>query len=96
MLKKASHRISIMKRLKYTLSRSTLEKLYITLIRPIPEYGCVICDACSTSDCKLLETVQYDVARVCTGAMWNSSAISLLNELGWETLETRRKLHQLD
>ena len=86
-VKKAFQRISIMKRLKYTLSRSTLKKLYITLIRPILEYGCVIFDACSMSDCKLLETVQYDAARICTGAMWNS----LLNELGWETLETRRK-----
>ena len=85
-----------MKRLKYTLNRSTLERLYVTLIRPILEYGCVIFDACSQSDSQLLESVQYDAARICTGAFWNTNRASLLNELGWETLETRRMCVRLN
>ena len=80
-----------MKRLKFTLSRATLERLYLTLIRPILEYGCVIFDACSLADTQLLESVQYNAARTCTGAIWNTNRTLLLNDMGWETLETRRK-----
>ena len=77
-VKKASQRISIMKRLKNTLSRSTLEKVYIMLIRPILEYGCVMFDACSMSDCKLLETVQYAAATQKTPVTFFSHVPNLL------------------
>lgn len=92
---KASQRVAIMKRLKYTLSRSTLERLYITLVRPILEYGSVIFDACTQADAQLMETVQYEAARICTGAIWNTNRNSLLSEMGWDLLETRRKISKL-
>ena len=88
---KAKQRVAIMKRLKYTLHKSTLAKLYKTLVRPILEYGCILFDGCSLSDQRLLESVQYEAARVCTGAFWNTKRESLLEELGWETLHTRRQ-----
>ena len=91
-LKYTSSRTTIMKRLKYTLSRTTIMRLYTTLVRPILEYGCVIFDACSQLDSQLIELFQYDAARVCTSAIWNTNRVSILHELGWEMLETRRKL----
>ena len=70
-------------------------RLYTTLVHPILEYGCDIFDACCQSDSQLMESVQYDAAWVCTGAIWNTNRISILHELGWEKLETRRKLSKL-
>ena len=84
-----------MKRLKFTLSKATLEKLYLILIQPILEYGSVIFDACTQADCQLIESVQYDAVRICTGAIWYTNRTTMLNEMGWETLETRRKLSKM-
>ena len=57
------------------------------MIRPILEYGCIIYDSC-TSGAELLESVQLDAARVCTGALWNTSKV-------WATLSTRKKFFKL-
>ena len=43
----------------------------------------------------LIESVQYDAARVCTGALLHTSKTKLLRELGWETLSERRKYFKL-
>ena len=61
-----------MKRLKLLLSRNTLVHIYKTMVRPILEHGCVFFDSCTAHDCDLLESVQYDAAGVCTGALWNT------------------------
>ena len=87
-MNKAKQRVAIMKHLKYTLHKSTSAKLYKTFVRPILEYGCILFDGCSLSDQRLLESVQYEAARVCTGAFLNTKRESLLEELGWETLHT--------
>ena len=92
---KASKRVGIMRRLKYVLSRQTLVKLYTTLIRPILEYGCIIFDNCTVRDQELLETVQLDAARICTGSLWNTNKAKLLQELGWVKLSKRRHYHKL-
>ena len=88
---KASQRIGMMKRLKYVLGRGSLQKLYLTMIRRILEYGCILFDNCCTCDYDLLESVQYDAARACIGAMWNTNRQKLLDELGWEKLSNRRR-----
>ena len=59
------------------------------------EYGCILYDNCTAQDSDLLEGVQLDAARVCTGSLWNTNRESLLTELGWERLETRRKYFKL-
>ena len=61
------------------------------MIRPILEYSSIIIDNCTINDKNLAESVQFDAARVCTGALWNTSKSKLLEELGWETLFERRK-----
>ena len=38
-----------------------------------------------------LESVQLDAARVCTGVLPQSNCQKTLSEIGWETLQTRRK-----
>ena len=42
-----------------------------------------------------MEHVQYEAAKVVARAIKGTSAVALLNELAWENLSDRRKLHKL-
>ena len=92
---KARKRLTLFFRLKYKLSRNTLVRLYKAMVRPILEYGCVIFDNCTIDLAKSLESVQYEAARICLGALKRTPRHLLLNELGWPTLATRRKYFKL-
>ena len=92
---KACKRVALLKRFKYRLSRNALSKLYKSMIRPILEYGCILFDNCTQELSKLLESVQYEAARICTGALRHTDRFRLLAELGWETLAIRRKYYKL-
>ena len=92
---KASKRLNILKLLKYKLNRSTLVCLYKSLIRPLMEYGDVIWDNLTEGEASLLKSIQYECARVVTGAIKGTSARALMNELAWESLSTRQKMHKL-
>ena len=59
------------------------------------EYSDVVWDNCSEKDSKLLEDVQVEAGRIITGLRCNSSRTKLYNELGWDLLQTRRKVHKL-
>ena len=59
-------------------------KLYKSLIRPMMEYADVIWDGCNEDDSELIESVQYEAARVVTGAMRGTSKSRLLHKVGNE------------
>ena len=59
------------------------------------EYADVLWDGCSVSGSDLLEHVQYQSAKVVTGAMQGTSKSRLLEELAWEDLKTRRSMQNL-
>ena len=70
-------------------------KLYKSLIRPMMEYADVIWDGCNEDDSELIESVQYEAARMVMGAMRGTSRSRLLHEVAWEEMKIRRKLHKL-
>ena len=76
---RASKRVNIMKRLKLLLNRNTLVHIYKTMVRPILEHECVFFYSGTAHECDVLESVQYDAAHVCTGALWNTPKSNLLN-----------------
>lgn len=92
---KASKRLNILKGIKYKVDRSTLRKLYKSLVRPLMEYADVLWDGCTDSESDLLEHVQYEAAKIVTGAMKGTSKQRLMQEIGWEDLKTRRAIHKL-
>ena len=92
---KASKRLNMLRFLKYKLNRSTLSCLHKSLVRPLMEYGDVILDNCTEAEANLLDNIQYESARAVTGAIKGTCARALMNELGWESLKTRRKMHKL-
>ena len=55
----------------------------------------VIWDNCSDYEKQELEKIQIEAARIATGASKLISNRNLYNEIGWETLEKRRKNHKL-
>ena len=49
----------------------------------------------TASDSIRLQTLQNRCARLVTGTLFRTSTNALLNDLGWERLETRRLIHRL-
>ena len=81
--------------MKHNLDRNSLEKLYFGFIRPILEYGSVVWDNCTREQSDLIESVQYESARIVTGLRKGTSRDKLYGELGWDSLQIRRKKHKL-
>ena len=79
---KAWQRINVMRKLKYTIDRASLETRYVLFIRPILENGDVIFDNCNQCEAEELDKIQYEAARIVSGATKLVSIENLLNENG--------------
>ena len=90
-------RLSLMRALKFRMSRKSLEKMYICIsfIRPLLEYCDSFWDNSSTETKKKLETFHIEAARTIIGATKLCSIDKLLVELGWESLQSIRDKHKL-
>ena len=94
-LTKAKKKVDILRGLMYRLNRKSIEKLYISYIRPILEYGDTVWDGCSEYEKKELEKVQQSALRVILGAKKGTSHDLLYAETNLEKLDTRRTRHKL-
>jgi hypothetical protein len=97
MVSKATRRLNMLKKLRFKLNRKTLERMYVSFIRPLLEYADPVWDNNSESDHSLdpLDKIQHEAARAVTGATARCTTISLYNELHWQTLKERRLQHRL-
>ena len=93
---KASKRLNMLKPMRLTLARKTLDTLYKSLVRSCLEYADVVWDGCNETDSDLLEQLQYEAARLVTGAIKGTSRERLLNEVAWVKLKERRTYHKLN
>ena len=76
--------------------RTILDQMYSTYIRPYFDYCDIIYDGLITAtDSLRLERLQNRVARLITGTMLRTPTNKLRLELGWTTMENRRKIHKL-
>ena len=92
---KAWARINIMRKLKFQLDRRSLEIIYTTFIRPILEYGNEIWDNCTQYEKEEIDKIQNEAARIATGTTKLISIETLYSEIGWETLDSRRRKQTL-
>jgi len=92
---KAWNRINIMRRLKHTLDRKALDIIYCSFIRPNIENSDVVFDNCCHYEKDDLEKIQIEAARIVSGCTKLVSITELYREVGWETLDTRRRKHKL-
>ena len=91
----ANRILDVFNAFKYKLDRKSLERLYFTYVRPKLEYGSIVWDNIPKYLADLLEDVQIRAARIVCGATINTSRSLINKELGWETLEQRRKIQRL-
>lgn len=91
---KAWKRIGSLRKNKFILDRRSLNKLYVTFIRSLLEYGNVLWANCSLENKRLLENVQVEAARIVTGATKLCSIQKLHNDTGWEPLQNRQNKHK--
>ena len=61
---KTWQRLNILRALKFRFDRKSLERMYISFIRPTLEYSGIVWDNCSNQDKKLIESIQIDVGSI--------------------------------
>lgn len=81
--------------MKNKLDRQSLTTIYTSYIRPILEYSDVVWSNCSQYLKNLLESIQVEAARIITGLRRGTPQNILYKELGWVSLENRRKQHKM-
>ena len=92
---KAWTRLNLLRVLKFVVSRKSLERMYISFVRPLLEYCDSVWDNASVDSKKQLDPVHIEPARVITSATKLCSIEKLLSDLGWESLQNRRNKHKL-
>ena len=88
---KINKSISLFKKLRHSLPWKFLMAIYKTFLRSLLDYGNIIYDQPQNeSFCKKLESVQYMAALEITGAIQGASRKKIYQELGLESLKSRR------
>ena len=81
----------MIKKVRYSLPRKSLITIYKAFLRPLIDYEDIIYDQPQNeSFCEKLESVQYKVALAITGAIKRSSHEKIYQDLGFESLKSRR------
>ena len=93
---KVNKTVGLLHKLQNTLPRTSLITIFKLFIRPILDYGDIICDrAYSTSFHQNIESIQYNAASAITGAVRGTSREKLYQELGFESIQQRRWYRKL-
>ena len=95
-VKKANSVLGFLRRNLRINNVDTKSSAYITLVRPHLEYCASIWSPHTDKYSHKLEMVQRRAARYCTNRYHNTSSVTdMLQDLNWETLESRRTKLQL-
>ena len=90
-ISKINKGIAVIKKLRYSLPRNSLIKIYKSFLRPLIDYGDIIYDQPHNEYfCEKIEAVQYKAALAITGAIQGTSCDKIYQELGLESLKSRR------
>ena len=80
----------------HSCPRKVKAACYTTLVRPVMEYATTVWPPHTAQNCNKLEQVQRRAARfACCTNERTASVTSMLNDLKWESLETRRNSQRL-
>ena len=95
-IEKATKGIHVLRKLRYYVPRSSLITIYKSFIRSLFDYADIIYDQPNNASfINRIESIQYNAALAITGAIRGSSRLKLYNELGFESLQSRRWMKRL-
>ena len=92
---KAGERVDILSRLMYKVDRKTLQTMYFSFIRPKLEYADVVWSNVTEGQSDIIEMVQKRAARITSGAIRGTKTVIVYEELGWDSLRSRREQHKV-
>ena len=96
-IKKAQRVQNIVRRNLWSCDKNVKSIAYLTLVRPILEYASCAWDPSLKYNIKSLDRIQRQAARFCTSSYSREegTVTRALDELGWESLQLRRKHQRL-
>ena len=86
----AAKLLGILRNIKYTIHRRTLNQIYIPFLRPRLEYASSFWDNCYQLEKSKLEKIQLETARIVTGTTGSVTLNNLYCVTRWLTLSDRR------
>ena len=89
--KKVGGRIAVMKRIKPFVPNGILQSIYNAMIQPYFDYCSPLWGNCSAYLKEKLQRFQNRAGRIISGANYEINSADVLESLGWQTLEERRK-----
>ena len=95
LVKSATKILAMMRKIKFSVKRKTLEQMYVSFLRPILEYSSIVWDGCTTYEKDLIEKTQHEAARIVTGLTRSVSLTNLYKEINWISLSERRQYQKL-
>ena len=88
--------MGLLKKLKFSLDKNTLSKMYTVFIGPLLEYAAACCLGWLQSKRSgKMRKSQIMCSQYCYRSAYDSFKKSLYLETGWQTLSDRRKLFKL-
>ena len=94
--KKANKILGVLPKNLSSCSAVVKERAYLSLVRPVCEYRSVAWSPYTQKDIICVESVQRRAARFFRNDYCRSSSVNtMLSNLGWQDLETRRKINDL-
>ena len=91
----ASKVLGMMRKIKFSLNRRSLNQIYLSFLRPLLEYASIVWDGCTQYEKENIERLQHEAARLVTGLTRSCSLDNLYREIGWISLQDRRKYQKL-
>ena len=92
--KKIASGLGALKRIRPFVPLSTLHTIFYSLIQPHFDYCSVVWGNCNKTLAAKLQKLQNRSARILTFSSYDTNADCLLEGLGWENLETQRKIQK--
>ena len=85
----------MLKSLKFSLDRKSLETIFVSFIRPSIEYANTLWAGAYEKDLIKLDSLEVEKMRSVTGATSGSNIANLYRDTGWVPLHDRRDIHCL-
>ena len=88
--KKASGGIGVLRCVRHLIPYHTLITMFKSIVLSYFDYCSIVWGSCGEGMRNRLQTLQNRAARVVTSSSYDRRSVEILDELGWDNLETRR------